>query len=217
MEILSGWYAAYPTWFSLAWLLFAFFCGSLPLSVWIGKLALGKDVRRYGDGNPGSSNLARAGGSGWWLGGLLLDVSKAAAPVGLAYNNLGMRGLPMLLIAAAPLVGHAFSPFLRFRGGKALAVALGVWIGLTLWKVSLPAAGGAALGIALFSPAGWAVMFALAVVFVVLVLFQPQPLLFGVLGVQVILLAWKHRADLRRPPRLRAWLAKRLTHARSRA
>ena len=59
---------------------------------------------------------------------LLLDVSKAAAPVGIAYFNLGMRGAAMFLIAIAPILGHAFSPFLGFRGGKALPASFGVWI-----------------------------------------------------------------------------------------
>ena len=119
--------------------LISFVSGSLPFSVWLGKILRRTDVRRFGDGNPGATNAFRAGGA--WLGlpALLLDVSKGAAPVGLAYFNLGYRGLPMWMIALAAILGHAFSPFLGFRGGKGLAVAFGVWIGLTLWRVSLPA------------------------------------------------------------------------------
>lgn len=198
-------------------LVFAFVSGSLPFSVWLGKLFLGLDVRRFGDGNPGSANVVRAGSKLLALLILLLDISKAAAPVGLAYVNFGIRGLPMLLIAIAPILGHAFSPFLGFRGGKALATALGVWIGLTLWKVSLPAVLGVALGIGLFTSAGWAVMFALACILLALLAWMPAPLLLGVWLLQTLILAWTHRADLRRAPRLRAWLAKRLLHARGRA
>jgi acyl phosphate:glycerol-3-phosphate acyltransferase len=113
------------------WLLalaLSFVCGSLPFSVWLTRLLLHQDVRRYGDGNPGATNVVRAGSNGVGLLVLVLDISKAAAPVGWAYFDLGYRGLPMFLIAMAPILGHAFSPFLGFRGGKALAVTLGVWI-----------------------------------------------------------------------------------------
>jgi glycerol-3-phosphate acyltransferase PlsY len=78
----------------------------------------------------------------------MLDISKAAIPVGLSYYNLGIRGIPMYLIAIAPILGHVFSPFLQFHGGKAIAASLGVWIGLTIWKASLVGVVGTILGIA---------------------------------------------------------------------
>ena len=195
-------------------LVLAFVLGSLPFSVWLGKLFLGLDVRRFGDGNPGSANVVRAGSKPLALLILILDVCKAAVPVGLSYVNFGIRGVPMILIAIAPILGHAFSPFLRFRGGKALATALGAWIGLTLWKASLPAVLGVAVGIGLFTSAGWAVMFALICILLALLVWMPAPLLLWVWLLQTLILAWTHRADLRRAPRLRAWLAKRLFRAR---
>ena len=103
----------------------AFIFGSFPFSVWLGKLLLGVDVRQYGDGNPGAANVFQIGNKLVGVVSLILDVSKAAAPVGFAYFNMGIRGNTMALIAIAPILGHVFSPFLRFRGGKALAVALG--------------------------------------------------------------------------------------------
>ena len=146
---------------SVIFILIAFLCGSLPFSVWFGKFFLGLDVRHFGDGNPGAANVFRAGNKLVGFLALMLDVSKAAAPVGLAYFNLGFRGLPMFLIAVAPILGHVFSPFLGFRGGKGLSTALGVWIGLTIWKASLAAVIAAVIGIAFFTPPGWAVMLAL--------------------------------------------------------
>lgn len=191
----------------IAYALGSFVLGSLPFSVWLGKRVLGRDVRQVGDGNPGSANVLRAGSRGLALLVLLLDVAKAAAPVGYAYVNLGIRGAPMLLIAIAPLAGHAFSPFLRFRGGKALATALGMWIGLTLWKASIPALLGVIAGIVLFTPPGWAVLLALLVILATLLLWLPDPLLLGAWALQTLLLIWTHRADLRRQPRLRRWKA----------
>jgi acyl phosphate:glycerol-3-phosphate acyltransferase len=181
----------------------AFLCGSLPFSVWLGKILLGLDVRKFGDGNPGAANAFRTGNELVGLLVLLLDISKAAAPVGWAYFNLDIRGIPMLLIAVAPILGHVFSPFLRFRGGKALATALGVWIGLTIWKLSLPAIVGAVIGIALFTPPGWSGMFALGGILAVLLIWLPDPLLFAVWLSEVFILAWTHRLDLRQGIHLR--------------
>jgi glycerol-3-phosphate acyltransferase PlsY len=196
---------------SAAFILIAFLCGSLPFSVWIGRLFLGLDVRSFGDGNPGATNVFRAGSQLAGLVVLVLDISKAAAPVGIAYFNLGMRGVPMFLIAVAPVLGHVFSPFLGFRGGKALATALGVWIGLTIWKAALPGVIAALAGLALFTRPGWAVMLALASILVTLLLWMPDPLLLLVLAGETLILAWTHRKDLSQGPRFRPWLARRFS------
>lgn len=193
---------------SLLWIPLAYFCGSLPFSVWLPKLFARADVRQYGDGNPGATNAFRAGGKLVGLLALLLDVSKAAAPVGWAYFNMGYRGWPMFLIATAPVLGHAFSPFLRFQGGKALAVAFGAWIGLTLWKLSLPALFLVLIWRKIIDVDGWAVMLALATLLVIILLWLPEPLFIAVLAGQVLILGWKHRDDLRQKPHLRPWLAR---------
>ncbi|HAY85522.1 MAG TPA: hypothetical protein DCY42_11560 [Chloroflexi bacterium] len=195
---------------SIAMIPVAFLCGALPFSVWLTKIFLKKDVRQYGDGNPGATNVFRAGSNYVGLLALLLDISKAALPVGLAYFNLEIRGLPIYLIATAPVVGHLFSPFLGFKGGKALATVLGVWIGLTIWKASLAAAITAALGIVLLTPTGWAVMLAFAGILTSLLIWLPDPILLLVWLTQTLIQVWTHRADLRQPPRLRPWLADRI-------
>jgi glycerol-3-phosphate acyltransferase PlsY len=193
---------------SIAVIPLAFICGSLPFSVWLGKILLGLDVRKYSDGNPGAANAFRTGNKLVGSLVLLLDISKAAAPVGWAYFNLDIRGIPMVLIAVAPILGHVFSPFLGFRGGKALATALGVWIGLTIWKLSLPAVVGALIGIVLFTPPGWSVMLALGGILAVLLIWLPDPLLLAVWLSVVLILAWTHRRDLHQGIHLRPWVTK---------
>lgn len=183
------------------WILIAFLAGSIPFSVWTGKIFLGKNIRDYGDGNPGATNLIRAGSPVLGIITLLLDVSKAALPVGICYFRLGFRGPGMVGIALAPVLGHMFSPFLKFRGGKALAATLGIWIGLTTWQASLPAVLGAVLGILILSSAGWAVMLAMVLILAALLIWLPEALLLWVWAGQVILLAWSHRQDLKDPPR----------------
>jgi acyl phosphate:glycerol-3-phosphate acyltransferase len=190
-------------------ILIAFLCGSLPFSVWLGKVFVGLDVRRLGDGNPGAANAFKTGNRLVGLLTLVLDISKAAAPVGLAYFNLGFRGMPMFLIAVAPILGHVFSPFLGFNGGKGLSSALGVWIGLTLWKASSAAVLAVIIGMALFTSVGWAVMLSMVGILVSLLLWMPDPLLLFVLAAETLILAWTHRLDLSRWPSLRPWLRKR--------
>ena len=181
---------------TLLWILFSFLLGSLPLSVWVSQLA-GKDPRAVGDKNPGATNALKAGGKWVGLAAFLLDVSKAAAPVGLAYQIVGIRGWEMAAIALAPMLGHAFSPFLNFKGGKAVATALGVWIGLTLWDVPLVALTSIVILFLLLRNSGWAVLSTLVVMGVFIFFARPDPLLFWVLGLQFVLLAWKHRAELK--------------------
>lgn len=189
--------------------LIGFWLGAVPFSVWLGKWLLRQDVRRLGDHNPGATNVFRSGSRGLGLLVLLLDITKAAVPVGLAYHNFEIRGWPMFLVAIAPPLGHAFSPFLKFKGGKALAAVLGVWIGLTLWKASLAAVAGVLVGFMLFAQAGWAVMVGLLAILAALLIWLPDPLLLAVVAWQFVFLGWTHRADLRVRPRRREWRSRR--------
>jgi len=118
------------------WVLAAFFSGSLMFSYWLGLLAQ-RDVRQVGDGNPGGINLWKAAGARLGLLGIALDFSKGYVPV-LAAMSAGYRsGHELALIAAAPVFGPLFSPFLKFRGGKGIAVTFGVWSALTAFRASL--------------------------------------------------------------------------------
>lgn len=119
----------------LGWaIILGFIAGSLPFSVWVGHLLLKRDIRQLGDGNPGATNVFRAGN---WKAGILalcLDYIKGLIPVATAYWVGGIRDERIILIFMAPLLGHQFSPFLKFRGGKGIATTFGAWTGLTLWE-----------------------------------------------------------------------------------
>jgi glycerol-3-phosphate acyltransferase PlsY len=108
----------------------AFLSGSVPWSWLLGKFR-GIDIRDEGSGNTGATNLMRVCGRGVGITGLLLDALKGALPV-LAAKN-GITGiLPpvgdwvLALTAIFAVLGHVFSPWLGFRGGKGVATALGV-------------------------------------------------------------------------------------------
>jgi glycerol-3-phosphate acyltransferase PlsY len=188
---------------SALWILFAFFMGALPLSVWLGRLALGLDIRQYGDGNPGATNVWRAAGPKWGLLAGLLDFLKGFLPVGLANYAFGLEGLLLAAVALAPILGHAFSPFLQFNGGKALAVSFGIWTGLTLWLVPLILGLLFGLFLAILMPEGWAVLAGSLSLLPVLLLLEANVAWLVVWAGMALILAWTHREDLSRPPRLR--------------
>ncbi len=119
--------------YSLAWIAAGLIFGSLPFSVWIGKIFLRKDIREYGDGAPGATNVARAGSKTLYVIAALLDAFKGTAPVCLSQSLSGVAGWELAAVAVAPVIGHAFSPFLKFRGGMGVATTFGVWLGLTGW------------------------------------------------------------------------------------
>lgn len=196
----------------MLWIPIAFLSGSLPFSVWLGRLALRQDIRGYGDRNPGATNVLRAGGWPWFVLALILDISKAAAPVGYTYQILGLRGWEIVAIAIAPVLGHAFSPFLSGQGGKAIAATLGAWIGLTLYAVPLVGIVGLGVPFSLLTVSGWAVMSALTAVLLYLLLFQPDPLLLAALAGHTLILIWKHRHDLRQRPGIRPFWKRRMGH-----
>ena len=189
---------------------FALLCGSLPFSLWVGRWLAGRDVREAGDHNPGATNALRVGGWRVGLVAFMLDISKGALPVGLAQYVFAYYGLQLLLLALATLVASAFSQFLNFSGGKSLSVSLGIWIGLTLWRVpfiALVALSGAYLTM---DNAGLAVLTALLAMGAYLVLLQPDGVLLAVWGVMCVVLLVKHRADFARKVELRGWVKRLL-------
>lgn len=185
------------------WVLPSFLSGALPLSYWLGRLALGIDIREYGDGNPGAANVWRAGGVGWgWLA-ILLDFFKGAVPVGLANFVGGVAGWGLTAVALAPILGHAFSPFLCFRGGKALAVTFGVWSGLSVWVIPTVLGLLFALWFYLLKPEGWAVLAGSLSLLIVLLVLPVPPVWLSVWLGMALIFTWTHRADLIQRPRLR--------------
>lgn len=200
---------------AVVWTGLAFLCGSIPFAVIIGRLTAHADIREYGDHNPGATNVLRVAGWRWFAATLLLDFFKAAVPVSLAWFMFGLRRWLIVPVAIAPLVGHAYSPWLRFRGGKALASTFGVWAGLTL------GVGPTVLGLLMpllfgvLTASGWAVVTALLVFggFVVPYYGRGHPELAVIWLANVVLVAWRYRADLRQPLDLRPWLLRLVRRA----
>uniref|UniRef100_A0A7C5U613 Glycerol-3-phosphate acyltransferase n=1 Tax=Fervidobacterium nodosum TaxID=2424 RepID=A0A7C5U613_9BACT len=115
-----------------------FLSGSVMYSSILAKIK-GVDLRKVRDGNPGSTNLWRAAGFKWGFSALALDYFKGLLPLALfAWKNRvlnpDINPYVVSIAALAGIAGHAFSPFLKFKGGKAVATTFGAWSVLTMWE-----------------------------------------------------------------------------------
>ena len=106
----------------------AYFLGSIPFGLLLAKLFAGKDIRESGSGNIGANNVARVVGPAAGILTLSLDVAKGYAAVWLAGRFTDQSSAAMTLAAVAALLGHCFSVWLNFKGGKGVATALGVFL-----------------------------------------------------------------------------------------
>lgn len=129
------------------WLAASFFAGSIPWGYIIVKLFYKDDIRKHGSGNIGFTNVYRTYG---WIAGLscfFLDIIKGLIPVIAATISLGLAiGKPdswqhascLMGVGIAAILGHVFTPWLGFKGGKGIATALGVLVGLIGWMFIIP-------------------------------------------------------------------------------
>lgn len=125
-----------PSFTLLLLLVGAFLLGAVPFGYLAGRLR-GIDLRTAGSGNIGATNTLRVLGPAMGTAVLLLDVMKGLVPVlvaaRLSHGSDGgaANGWPVVGAGLAAVLGHTYSPFLRFRGGKGVATSLGVLIGLS--------------------------------------------------------------------------------------
>jgi glycerol-3-phosphate acyltransferase PlsY len=179
----------------LAWILLGYAVGSVPFAFLLAKRA-GIDVRVAGSGNVGAANVMRTSGTPLGVTVMALDITKGAAPVLAAYAAAGTAPA-MAAAGAAAVVGHIYPVWLRFHGGKGVAVAAGVFAVLaplatvvatavffsTVWLTRLISLGSVAATITLPSIA-WAVG-------------APTSVLLAAIGIAALIL-FRHRANIRR-------------------
>ncbi len=109
-------------------IILAYLIGSIPVGVILGKMK-GIDPRKTGSGNIGATNVMRAGGKKLGIITLLGDAAKGFIPVAAA-AALDADVLVVAIVGLAAFLGHVFPVFLRFKGGKGVATALGVYIAI---------------------------------------------------------------------------------------
>jgi glycerol-3-phosphate acyltransferase PlsY len=181
------------------WLLASYFVGAIPTSYLAGRIFRGIDLREHGSKNLGATNVYRTLGWRYAIPVGLVDIAKGAVPVLVFAPRVSDSQLFALACGIAAILGHVFSVFVRFRGGKGVATAAGVMLGLTplalgvaalTWLVVVGLTG----YVSLASIAG-ASVFPVAVYFLEQVE-RPEILWLDALVAAAIV--WLHRANIRR-------------------
>ena len=124
-----------PTIESAGVILLGFLLGSTPTAYLMGRWRRGIDIRGVGSGNPGATNIGREVGIASGLLVLALDAVKGVFAI-IVGQQLGVSATILYFTALAAVLGHNFSPFLKFQGGKGAATVLGISM-LMLWQITV--------------------------------------------------------------------------------
>jgi glycerol-3-phosphate acyltransferase PlsY len=119
-----------------ALVIFAYLLGSFPSAYVAAKIRKGMDIRRHGTGNVGAANTLLVAGPVFAILVYIVDLLKGLVPVLLARNIIG-TDLSMGLAGLAAILGHDFSIFLGFSGGKGVATTTGAMFGINSWIISI--------------------------------------------------------------------------------
>jgi acyl phosphate:glycerol-3-phosphate acyltransferase len=111
----------------------AYLLGSIPFGLLLAKLFSGTDVRKEGSGNIGATNVARVVGPLAGIATLILDIAKGAAAVLAAERLTRDSATWMMLAGLAALIGHCYPVWLKFKGGKGVATAAGIFLVFSPW------------------------------------------------------------------------------------
>ena len=114
----------------------AYLVGSLSFAVIVTRVMGLNDPRTYGSKNPGATNVLRSGNKAAAVVTLLLDCLKGYLPVALVMwfgHPYGLEDGTVAMVALAAFLGHLWPVFFRFEGGKGVATALGVLLGISVW------------------------------------------------------------------------------------
>lgn len=179
----------------LLWILMAYVLGSVPFGLVFARNFCGVDPRTAGSCNVGATNVARLCGKLWGAATLVCDILKGALPVGIALC-ISDSAFFVTLTALSAVLGHLFSCFLRFRGGKAVATSIGVFLPIAFWPLLLSCG----LCLLVIWRSGFVSLGSLSLVTSLPVLlalsgcWQYLPLALAIMA----LVIWSHRANIQR-------------------
>ena len=197
----------------MAWIILgiviSYLIGSIPTAYIFGRVLKGIDIRKFGSGNVGATNAFRILGKGPGIAVLLLDILKGFLVVVFLSNFLAAKIFCIsdetlcIILALSCILGHNWTLFLRFKGGKGMATTLGVLLGLSMKIAGLKAI----LGLVILT---WLIIFMITrivslasiiagiVLPIYMLLFkQPRTLVF-LAGAFSALIILRHKSNLKR-------------------
>lgn len=113
----------------LLWIIVTYLLGAVPYGLVFGRVCCGIDPRRAGSNSVGATNVARLCGLKWGIATLACDILKGAVPMAVALS-ISTDGVFLTFVGLAAVLGHVFSCFMGFKGGKAVATSIGVMLPL---------------------------------------------------------------------------------------
>ena len=187
-------------WIDIAQVILAYLLGSIPFGLVASKLITGIDPRTRGSGNIGFTNVLRVVGKKASAYALIGDVGKgllATLIIPISFPGHVTEPRNLLFIAFAVVIGHCYSAFLRFRGGKGVSTALGAILGIDP-VLGLLLAGVWSVAVAIWKFAALGALIASGLLPVVIALWNPS-IDRIVFGIGIALLVWiRHRENLER-------------------
>ena len=185
---------------NLLFLFLGYLFGSFPSGYLTGKIAKGIDIRSLGSGSTGATNVLRHIGKRAAITVFLLDVFKGVISILLAKYFL-LNDSWQVAVGLSTLIGHIWPVWLNWRGGKAVATGLGIFLGLS-WQVGLATLGIFILMITLFRIVSLAsVSAALALPLIMFLSFNTSSISFPFLIISLLamtLVIWRHRENILR-------------------
>lgn len=173
----------------------AYILGSIPFGLLIAKSLCNIDPRLDGSKNTGATNIARLCGIKYGIGTLVLDLAKGFVPVIMA-NAWMDDGFGLSIVALGAILGHAFSCFMNFKGGKAVATTVGAFLALSFWGTFFSAA--ACLGVVALSGHVSMGSLTLALALPVFMFLSGNFAYVPVALVVMVLLFWRHKENIHR-------------------
>ena len=180
---------------TLLWMVLAYLLGSVPFGLILAKTLCGVDPREDGSRNTGATNVARLCGTKYGVLVLALDILKGYVPAALVVS--GPAGATSVsLVALCAILGHVYSPWLNFKGGKAVATTIGAFLALMPLGTILSVL--ACVGIIALTGYVSLGSLTLALCLPVFALLTGKIAFLPLALVVMLLLFWRHRENIRR-------------------
>ena len=187
---------------------FAYLCGSIPFGYILVRLFLKTDVRQTGSGNIGATNVARTGAKGLAILTLFLDALKGFAAVSLStIISVAIAGEPRDRITIIQsfaglfaILGHLYPVWLKFKGGKGVATALGVFLAIAPMPVGIVLGLFALVVLITHYISLGSILAAAAFPFLVYLIYRDHfpPAAYAMIAASSLLIIWKHRTNIQR-------------------
>ena len=193
----------------LFWILISFVSASVPWSLILGYIFSNKDIRTVGDKNPGGTNTLKLSGIKVGLMAIFLDISKSFFPV---YFSLfyGFVGYELILICLAAISGSIFSPFLKFNGGKSLAVSCGIWLAISSGIIGPLICLMMAFSHLVQKTHIWTILFGWLGILIWVLIFSFELEYVIIFFINFILVMYKHRKEFNQKIIFRNWITGRI-------